>query len=1114
MDDLKRVFSLLGSMLVLALVLTARGLVVKAVSPGTPAAEEAIAVIRQSCSGYGGAYPCYESLAAWETDYGGIDFGVHTVGDLIAADKIAVARIEGTWTQVDTTRVSIGGWATDADHYIRIYTAPEARHTGVAGSGYRLASTDASGVLLYVTVAYLRVEGLELHAASTYSGPVIYLRPNTDAGVGEIHFSHNLIHGNRTATGHGLHNYDCRGMVKVWNNIIYDVGVAGSTAGIMNGVGTMIAYNNTVVDVVAGFALRSSGGILARNNLADAPGTDYYGSFAAGSDFNASTDASAPGLHSRRNQTFVFANRAGKNFHLAATDTGARNYGLDLSADLHLPIADDIDGQTRSGGWDIGADETSGADTIPPVRFNSAPSGTLPRGTTQATLSLSTNETATCRYAPTSGVPYVDMPTTFAATGGVTHTHLVTGLEGEHTYAYYVRCQDTAGNANTDDAVISFDVFSSDVTPPVISNVQAVNITPYSAEIVWETDEGCTSQVEHGIGVDYGALTVLSATRVMSHSVLLTGLDPATTYHVRVRSQDVAYNETLSTDHPFTTGALVNFYYVDQQHPQASDDNPGTLAAPWLTIQHAADVAQPGDTVIVYPGDYGRVTIRNGGTPGNYITFKGLHVPDQSLINPNALFDPAHPVLTLGNPAVNAVTAGFAFIRPYGSTYLIGYVRIENFEITRIYRPDVGIAGRGGVQLANTEHVQLVRNFLHDLNPNPSGYDYIGIRADGHANLGAVVKDNTLYRVQGTGISVMGRDWLVEGNALSHGLDANTDTGAHVGGDSDAMRFFGSGHVIRNNHFRDYLDEEQYGDPHIDCFQTFAVYPDSQFAYDILVEGNVCHNFGQMLMVSDNDAGDYVHHLTFRNNIFRGARAYAFQGSEVEYLVFVNNVVAESNYGAFGIGDSPYMAILNNVFYNNGSGAQVNDEASKVELVWDYNLHYPDFSWPSKQPEFDQHSLFGVDPGFVNAVAGDYRLRVDSPAIDRGVTRYEFNYDHALTLRPQLVGWDIGAYEAVPQLVLHGAPADRAIRLSWETNATLPATSTWRITYESPGSVFLPIANLTNTLRAYTLPGLTNGVWYTVTLDAMLDGVPFLTDTVRVMPTDRFVYLPLVQKGR
>ena len=104
-------------------------------------AEEATSVIRQSCTGYAGPYPCYESLSAWETAYGGIDFGAHAQGDLVAADKVAVARIEGTWTQADTAPLSLGGWTTDATHYIRIYTTPEARHHGTPASGYRLENS-------------------------------------------------------------------------------------------------------------------------------------------------------------------------------------------------------------------------------------------------------------------------------------------------------------------------------------------------------------------------------------------------------------------------------------------------------------------------------------------------------------------------------------------------------------------------------------------------------------------------------------------------------------------------------------------------------------------------------------------------------------------------------------------------------------------------------------------------------------------------------------------------------------------------------------------------------------------------------------------------------------
>jgi hypothetical protein len=416
-----------------------------------------------------------------------------------------------------------------------------------------------------------------------------------------------------------------------------------------------------------------------------------------------------------------------------------------------------------------------------------------------------------------------------------------------------------------------------------------------------------------------------------------------------------------------------------------------------------------------------------------------------------------------------------------------------------------------------TDHIQVVRNLLHDLNPNPSAYGYMGIRGESHENTAIVVKGNTLYRVQGTGINLVGNDWLVEGNELSHGLDANTDTGAHVGGDSDAMRFFGSGHVIRNNYMHDYLDEEQYGDPHIDAFQTFSVYPDSQFAHHILVEGNYCSNFGQMLMTEDTSErdglGNKVHHITFRNNIFWRARAVAINGSRADHFAFVNNVFAESHYSGIGLVRSPYLTVLNNIFFDNGGGSQIIDHETKIGTVWDYNLHFPDFSWPPKQPEFDQHSLFGVNPSFVDAAGGDFHLRFDSPVVERGVAVSTFNYDHDGVIRPQGAAWDIGAYEALPELVLAGTPADGIVYLNWAVNVTLPVSTTWRIDYDGPvGDQVPPITLVSEPARSYTLTGLTNYTWYTVTLNAVLTGTPFLTDTAAVMPTDITVYLPLLHR--
>jgi hypothetical protein len=137
---------------------------------------------------------------------------------------------------------------------------------------------------------------------------------------------------------------------------------------------------------------------------------------------------------------------------------------------------------------------------------------------------------------------------------------------------------------------------------------------------------------------------------------------------------------------------------------------------------------------------------------------------------------------------------------------------------------------------------------------------------------------------------------------------------------------------------------------------------------------------------------------------------------------------------------------------------------------------------------------------------------VDSPAIDRGTPLFEFNYDKNAVSRPQIAGWDIGPYEALPEVMLYGTPGNHMIYLNWSVNTPLPPTSTWRIEYYSQTVASTVVATdaLTNTSRTYTLINLTNYAWYTVTLNAMLGSTPFLTDTVRAMPTDRFVYLPLV----
>jgi hypothetical protein len=98
---------------------------------------------------------------------------------------------------------------------------------------------------------------------------------------------------------------------------------------------------------------------------------------------------------------------------------------------------------------------------------------------------------------------------------------------------------------------------------------------------------------------------------------------------------------------------------------------------------------------------------------------------------------------------------------------------------------------------------------------------------------------------------------------------------------------------------------------------------------------------------------------------------------------------------------------------------------------------------------------------------------------------------------------------AATELSLSGRPADGALYLRWDVTASLPVTATWQISYIGPpGDQPSPIVGLPEPTRAFTLTGLANYTLYTITLQAMLEETPTLTDTITLMPTDRQVFLP------
>src|SRR5206468_4222172 len=182
-----------------------------------------------------------------------------------------------------------------------------------------------------------------------------------------------------------------------------------------------------------------------------------------------------------------------------------------------------------------------------PARSGAQPTGTLPAGTTQTTLALTTNEAATCRYSPSAGVPYDAMTQTFATTGGTAHSTPVSGLADGGSYAFYVRCLDTAANANPDDFAISFTVdFPADTAPPARSGGQPMGTLPAGTTqttLALTTNEAATCRYSPSAGVPYDAMTqTFATTGSTAHSTPVSGLVDGGSYAFYVRCLDAAAN--------------------------------------------------------------------------------------------------------------------------------------------------------------------------------------------------------------------------------------------------------------------------------------------------------------------------------------------------------------------------------------------------------------------------------------------------------------------------------------------------------------------------------------------------------------------------------------------
>jgi len=84
-------------------------------------------------------------------------------------------------------------------------------------------------------------------------------------------------------------------------------------------------------------------------------------------------------------------------------------------------------------------------------------------------------------------------------------------------------------------------------TGPAITNVQAINVTATTADIIWSTDRQASSAVKIGTVSGNYTQTVSGPDFVTGHTVKLTGLTPGATYYYVAQSKDYYTNITTSS---------------------------------------------------------------------------------------------------------------------------------------------------------------------------------------------------------------------------------------------------------------------------------------------------------------------------------------------------------------------------------------------------------------------------------------------------------------------------------------------------------------------------------------------------------------------------------------
>lgn len=301
----------------------------------------------------------YKTISAWEAA---------APANLVTSDMIwkGVCYDDGVFVD----QVKIQGSITDSSHYKWLTVAEGQRHTGIYETGARLIHSFAGGTswaALNIYDDYSHIEWLEIFGDEGRAGNGI-AEMNAATGSAKLTINNVMIHDvifglsfNNTSTR--LINFSNSTVSHTFNHAILGRSSSPSTVRCIN---ITMVYGATASGSLGGFRncyVKNCVGL----NYGPSNGYSNFMSCDPLSDFNVSSDGSAPGTHSLKNQTASACVRrlvvdSIPDFHLK---TGSPCAGIGDSAGCSK-FAVDLDGETRSDTWDAGADMLSSLVNVRP----------------------------------------------------------------------------------------------------------------------------------------------------------------------------------------------------------------------------------------------------------------------------------------------------------------------------------------------------------------------------------------------------------------------------------------------------------------------------------------------------------------------------------------------------------------------------------------------------------------------------------------------------------------------------------------------------------------------------------------------------------------------------